>query len=134
MTFIKTEPGHQGQGLNKLSDHLLPRRHQLRNQLKTAQKKGRQQGQQKIGGRPRQRHPHHVALRIAQVVEIDRHRTRPSEAEHKKGDGPDGVEVAHRIGGQPSKQTGGRIPEFLGGKTMGDFVKSHGQKSRDKHD
>ena len=95
-----------------------------------------------IRRRPGRRHPDHVALRVAQVAEVHRHRLRPAEQEaaaarelrqEQQADRDqhraDRIDVLQRIQRDAAQHPGGLVAEDPGDVAVGGFV----QRDREDH-
>ena len=87
-------------------------------------------GHREVDRGTRGRDPDHVAARPAQAGEIHRDRLRVTEEERRphqqqdrrQDDGAKGVDVPHRIEGQPSRAPRRVVPELPGHPPVGGFV------------
>ena len=96
---------------------------------------------QEIRARSGRCHPEHVALRVAQVAEIDRHRLRPAEHELRTAelgsedqqprdqDRSDRVDMLQRVQRDPALHLSRAVAERLGDIAVGRFV----QRDREDH-
>ena len=114
-------------------------RRQVGNEM---EEEGRDRGEHDVDARSGERHQHHVAARMAQGIEIDRHRLGIAEhhgrahqqEQRRHQDGAEQVDVLQRIEGDAAQAIGGVVAQAVGDEAVRGLVQRDGDHDRQHPD
>ena len=99
-----------------------------------AEQEGGDGGKQQIGNRTGSGNPDHVPFRVAEIVEIHRHRLCPADADDYDHESADDIKMLEWIQGQPAFMAGGIVTAQPGDIAVRNLMAGDCHQTGNQHD